>query len=76
MLSKGLLLLQALQSNGNSSLFFFCCLAGIDLVVFLCRLKNNLGLIASAREVGDLAATVDDTGGVYFVTGFSGLFAP
>ncbi|PLW36770.1 hypothetical protein PCANC_14608 [Puccinia coronata f. sp. avenae] len=39
-------------------------------------LKNNLGLIASAREVGDLAATVDDTGGVYFVTGFSGLFAP
>ncbi|POW21900.1 hypothetical protein PSHT_01913 [Puccinia striiformis] len=39
-------------------------------------LKNNLGLISSAGEVGELAATVDDTGGVYFVTGFSGLFAP
>ncbi|EFP87807.2 Glycerol kinase [Puccinia graminis f. sp. tritici] len=39
-------------------------------------LKNNLGLISSAGEVGTLAASVDDTGGVYFVTGFSGLFAP
>lgn len=39
-------------------------------------LKNNLGLISSASEVGELAASVDDTGGVYFVTGFSGLFAP
>lgn len=39
-------------------------------------LKNNLGLISSSAEIGDLAATVEDTGGVYFVTGFSGLFAP
>jgi len=39
-------------------------------------LKNNLGLVSSAHEVGELAASVDDTGGVYFVTGFSGLFAP
>lgn len=39
-------------------------------------LKNNIGLISSSDEIGDLAASVEDTGGVYFVTGFSGLFAP
>ncbi|CAH7676049.1 glycerol kinase [Phakopsora pachyrhizi] len=39
-------------------------------------LKNNLGLISSSSEVNRLAAEVEDTGGVYFVTAFSGLFAP
>ncbi|KAM0753824.1 glycerol kinase [Meredithblackwellia eburnea MCA 4105] len=39
-------------------------------------LRDNLGIIKEAREAGDLAAQVKDTGGVYFVTGFSGLFAP
>ncbi|MBW0507979.1 hypothetical protein O181_047694 [Austropuccinia psidii MF-1] len=38
--------------------------------------KNNLGLISSSAQIGELAAEVPDTGGVYFVTGFSGLFAP
>jgi glycerol kinase len=33
-------------------------------------------LIKDAPEIGDLAASVKDTGGVYFVTAFSGLFAP
>ena len=39
-------------------------------------LRDNLGLISSAPEVEDLAKTVDDNGGVYFVPAFSGLFAP
>lgn len=39
-------------------------------------LRDNLGIISSASEVEDLAATVDDNGDVYFVPAFSGLFAP
>ncbi len=39
-------------------------------------LRDNLGLIATAAEVEDLARTVDDNGGAYFVPAFSGLFAP
>src|SRR5699024_7118202 len=39
-------------------------------------LRDNLGLISSAPQVEDLAKTVDDNGGAYFVPAFSGLFAP
>jgi glycerol kinase len=39
-------------------------------------LRDQLGLISSAAEVEDLARTVPDNGGVYFVPAFSGLFAP
>jgi glycerol kinase len=39
-------------------------------------LENNLGLITSAKEIDNVAKTVPDNGGVYFVTAFSGLFAP
>jgi glycerol kinase len=39
-------------------------------------LRDNLGLIKSAPEIEDLAKTVDDNGGAYFVPAFSGLFAP
>jgi glycerol kinase len=39
-------------------------------------LRDNIGLIKTAPEVEDLAKTVDDNGGVYFVPAFSGLFAP
>lgn len=39
-------------------------------------LRDNLGLISSAAEIEDLAKTVDDNGGAYFVPAFSGLFAP
>ncbi len=39
-------------------------------------LRDNIGLIGSAPEVENLAKTVDDNGGVYFVPAFSGLFAP
>jgi len=39
-------------------------------------LRDRLQLIGSAAEVEELARTVDDNGGVYFVPAFSGLFAP
>jgi glycerol kinase len=39
-------------------------------------LRDNLGLIKSAAEVNDLAATVKDNGGCTIVPAFSGLFAP
>ncbi|MDV3219919.1 glycerol kinase GlpK [Intrasporangium sp.] len=39
-------------------------------------LRDNLGLIRSADEIEQLAATVEDNGGAYFVPAFSGLFAP
>jgi glycerol kinase len=39
-------------------------------------LRDNLGIIKSAPEIEELAKTVDDNGGAYFVPAFSGLFAP
>jgi glycerol kinase len=39
-------------------------------------LRDNLGLIKNAAETEVIASSVDDTGGVYFVPAFSGLFAP
>src|SRR4051794_35160112 len=39
-------------------------------------LRDRLKLIDSAPAVEDLAKTVDDNGGVFFVPAFSGLFAP
>ena len=39
-------------------------------------LRDNLGMIHSADEIEELAATVEDNGGAYFVPAFSGLFAP
>jgi glycerol kinase len=39
-------------------------------------LRDNLGLIKESADVEELALSVDDNGGVYFVPAFSGLFAP
>jgi len=39
-------------------------------------LRDNVGLISSAADVEELAKSVDDNGGAYFVPAFSGLFAP
>lgn len=39
-------------------------------------LRDQMELISSAKEIGELAGKVKDTGGVYFVPAFSGLFAP
>ncbi|TKA75455.1 hypothetical protein B0A49_05712 [Cryomyces minteri] len=39
-------------------------------------IMNNFGFITHSHKISDLAATVEDNGGVVFVTAFSGLFAP
>ncbi len=39
-------------------------------------LRDNLGLIEKSADVEQLAKTVEDSGGMYFVPAFSGLFAP
>jgi len=39
-------------------------------------LRDNLGLIEKSSDVEILAKTVGDSGGIYFVPAFSGLFAP
>jgi len=39
-------------------------------------LRDNLKIITKSSDIEELAAGVDDNGGVYFVPAFSGLFAP
>ncbi|KAF2749707.1 glycerol kinase [Sporormia fimetaria CBS 119925] len=39
-------------------------------------LMDNLGFISSSNKISELASSVEDNGGVVFVTAFSGLFAP
>ncbi|MBD1826244.1 glycerol kinase GlpK [Microcoleus vaginatus GB1-A2] len=39
-------------------------------------LRDNLGIIKTSAEVETLANTVEDSGGVYVVPAFSGLYAP
>jgi glycerol kinase len=39
-------------------------------------MRDNLGLIQTSSQIEELARTVDDNGGVYFVPAFSGLYAP
>jgi glycerol kinase len=39
-------------------------------------LRDNLGIIQKSSDVETLAQTVEDSGGIYFVPAFSGLYAP
>ncbi|HRA64852.1 MAG TPA: glycerol kinase GlpK [Caldilinea sp.] len=39
-------------------------------------LRDNLRMIDAAADIENLAYTVDDNGGIYFVPAFSGLYAP
>jgi glycerol kinase len=39
-------------------------------------LRDNIGLIETSADIEELAGTVEDNGGIYFVPAFSGLFAP
>ena len=39
-------------------------------------MRDNLQMIEEAAEIEDLAREVEDSGGIYFVPAFSGLFAP
>lgn len=38
--------------------------------------RDNLGLIENSSDIEPLAKSVDDSGGIYFVPAFSGLYAP
>lgn len=39
-------------------------------------IRDNFGLITKSAEIENLARTVKDNGGIYFVPAFSGLYAP
>lgn len=39
-------------------------------------LRDNLGIIEKSSDIEPLAASVTDSGGIYFVPAFSGLYAP
>lgn len=39
-------------------------------------LRDSMGFIRSANEINDLVRSTPDSGGIYFVTAFSGLLAP
>lgn len=71
----GLITTLAYQIRGKKPVY---CLEGsIAIAGALVQwLRDNLGLIKSAPEIEELAKTVDDNGGIYFVPAFSGLFAP
>ena len=72
---QGLLTTLGYQINDQRPVY---CLEGsIAITGALVQwLRDNLGLISSASEIEELAGTVADNGGAYFVPAFSGLFAP
>jgi glycerol kinase len=72
---NGLITTVGYQARGKKPVY---CLEGsIAIAGALVQwLRDNLGLISSAQEIENLAKTVDDSGGAYFVPAFSGLFAP
>ncbi len=72
---SGLLTTLGYQIGGQAPVY---CLEGsIAITGALVQwLRDNLGMIKSSVEIEQLAATVEDNGGVYFVPAFSGLFAP
>ena len=73
--THGLITTLAYQINDDKPAY---CLEGsIAIAGALVQwLRDNLGLISTSSEIEALAGTVEDSGGVYFVPAFSGLFAP
>ena len=73
--SNGLLSTVAYQIEGQRSVY---ALEGSIAVTgsLIQWLRDNLGIIETASDVNELAASVADNGDVYFVPAFSGLFAP
>lgn len=71
----GLVTTVGYQINGQKPVY---CLEGSIAIAgaLIQWMRDNLGLIKSAREIEHLAMTVEDNGGAYFVPAFSGLFAP
>jgi len=73
--SNGLLTTVGYKIGSNDTVY---CLEGSIAVTgsLVQWLRDNLGLIGTAPEIEQIARTVDDNGGAYFVPAFSGLFAP
>jgi glycerol kinase len=71
----GLLTTLGYQINDQAPVY---CLEGsIAITGALVQwVRDNLGLISNAPEIEELAKSVEDNGGAYFVPAFSGLFAP
>jgi glycerol kinase len=76
MVSKhGLITTLAYQFSGRKP--SYCLEGSIAIAGALVQwLRDNLQMFDSAPEVEELARQVDDTGGMYIVPAFSGLFAP
>ena len=73
--THGLVTTVAYQVRGHKPVY---CLEGsIAIAGALVQwIRDNLGLIKHAAEVEELAAQVEDNGGVFIVPAFQGLFAP
>jgi len=72
---RGLLTTLGYQVRGQAPIY---CLEGsIAIAGALVQwFRDNLGLIASAPDIEDLARGAADNGGAYIVPAFAGLFAP
>ena len=72
---QGLLTTLGYQINANPAVY---CLEGSVAIAgaLVQWLRDNLGIISRAAEIEELAKSVEDNGGAYFVPAFSGLFAP
>ncbi len=70
-------LLTTLGYQINDSPPVYCLEGSVAITGALVQwLRDNLGMISKASEIEDLAKSVEDNGGAYFVPAFSGLFAP
>jgi glycerol kinase len=72
---NGLLTTVGYKIGDNDTIY---CLEGSIAVTgsLVQWMRDNLGMIGSAPEIEQVASSVDDNGGAYFVPAFSGLFAP
>ncbi|MDA3625756.1 glycerol kinase GlpK [Saccharopolyspora oryzae] len=72
---NGLLTTVGYKIGSNDTVY---CLEGSIAVTgsLVQWLRDNLGIISDAPEIEQVASTVEDNGGAYFVPAFSGLFAP
>jgi len=75
MSKSGLLTTVGYKMGGEPAVY---CLEGsIAIAGALVQwLRDNLNFFEFSKHIEDYAAQVEDTGGVYFVPAFSGLFAP
>ncbi len=71
----GLITTLAYQFSGRKP--SYCLEGSIAIAGALVQwLRDNLGMFSSAPEIEVLARQVEDTGGMYIVPAFSGLYAP